>query len=332
MTLPKIAHSITAAEGNNAHSPTESDLLNHNRHAACVDCHNPHSSKQVVAFPPAPTLRPSQGRVAGISATDGVTVLNPSVNQYENCLRCHGNSTGEQTNAAFGYLPVRLASGGNPLNVIPQFGMTAISRHPVMHNRSSPFPQPSLLLNMLNLDGRRQGRNMGSRILCTDCHNSDDNREFGGNGPNGPHGSTFAHILERRYEFSQAPVPGAFITNPFPNPILSAQGGANGSPYALCAKCHDLAQILNNRSFSEHASHVKQDGFSCSVCHTAHGTGGQMATVSGERMVNFDVNVVAPNGRTPISYQRATNSCSLTCHGHAHNLAGTPAPGRIRTK
>jgi len=332
LTSPKIAHSIAPSEGMNAHSATETDLLNHNRHATCVDCHNPHSSRQVVAFPAAPTLRPSQGRITGISATDGVSAVNPAVNQYENCLRCHGNSTGKQARTNFGYLPVRLASGGDPLNIIPQFGMTAISRHPVMHDRSSPFPQPSLRTNMLNLDGRTPGRTMGTRILCTDCHNSDDNREFGGTGPNGPHGSIFAHLLERRYELSQAPAPGAFITNPFPNPSLSADGGASGGPYALCAKCHDLTQIMNNNSFSEHARHVKQDGFSCSVCHTAHGMGGQMATVSGERMVNFDANVVAPNGTTPISYQRATNSCSLTCHGYAHNLAGSAAVRRSRTK
>ena len=71
---------------------------------------------------------------------------------------------------------------------------------------------------MLNLDGVTQGRAMGTQIFCTDCHNSDDNREFGGAGPNGPHGSKWTHILERRYEFSQAPTPGQLITNLFPNP------------------------------------------------------------------------------------------------------------------
>jgi hypothetical protein len=25
---------------------------------------------------------------------------------------------------------------------------------------------------------------------CIECHNSDNNREFGGTGPNGPHGSS----------------------------------------------------------------------------------------------------------------------------------------------
>jgi hypothetical protein len=167
---------------------------------------------------------------------------------------------------------------------------------------------------MLNLDGTTPGRAMGSRILCTDCHNSDDNREFGGTGPNGPHGSKWTHLLERRYEFSQAPGAGQLITNLFPNPDLTVTG-----PYAMCAKCHDLTNVVSNATFSEHARHIN-DGFSCSTCHTAHGMGAQSANISGERLVNFDANVVTANGTTAVSYKRATNSCSLVCHGHAHQL------------
>jgi len=198
-----------------------------------------------------------------------------------------------------------------------------------MHDRSSAFPQPSLLSYMLNLDGRTQGRAMGVRILCTDCHNSDDNREFGGTGPNGPHGSQFLHLLERRYEFSQvAPgsAPGTIITNLFPNPILDP--AANG-PYSMCAKCHDLTQLVANTSFSQHARHIN-DGFSCSTCHTSHGMGASSATISGERMVNFDIAVVGTNGSNPISYSRATGSCTLTCHNHAHG-SGTAAAAMLKT-
>jgi len=326
MVAPKYGHSFSP--GNTPHRPNESVLLNQNLHVTCVDCHNPHSSNRVVTFPAAPTLRPSQALVMGISATDGVTVVNPAVNQYENCLRCHGSSTGQQSNPNFGYLPLRGVSASNPLNVIPQFSATATSSHPVTHDSSSPLPQPSLRPNMLNLDGRTMGRGMGTRLLCTDCHNSDDNREFGGKGASGPHGSMFAHILERRYEFSQAPAPGKLITNLYPNPSLSTEGGANGGPYALCAKCHDLAQILNNTSFSEHARHVRQDGFSCSVCHTAHGMGAQSGSLSGQRLVNFDVKVVAPNGAAPVSYNRAANSCSLVCHDHPHQLRTVAGVGK----
>lgn len=300
---------------NNQHDRTEAPLLNNNRHATCVDCHNPHASMPTSTFTAPPGVRPSQNALIGISASDGTTVVNPSVNQYDNCLRCHGNSAGKTVNAQlYGYLPTRLVSAGDPLNIIPQFAATATSSHPVTHDRSSVLTQPSLRGQMLQLDGTTLGRTMGTRISCTDCHNADDNREFGGSGPNGPHGSKWLHILERRYEISQAPSPGAQITNLFPNPDLTVAG-----PYSLCGKCHDLNQIVADTSFQRHSTHVVELGVSCSVCHTAHGMGGTNANVSGERLVNFDINVVAANGANPISYNRATASCTLLCHGQSHS-------------
>jgi hypothetical protein len=270
--------------------------------------------------------------------------VNPASEQYEICLRCHGTSAGKQVLTTYGYSPVRATTSGDTLNVLDQFGIAAKSSHPVMRESKSALPQPSLLKFMLNLDGRTQGRPITTRILCTDCHNSDDNREFGGTGPNGPHGSQFSHILERRYEFSQvapglppAAGPGSTILNLLP-PITDP---AAGGPYSLCAKCHDLSSILSNASFSKHALHINA-GFSCSVCHTSHGMDANSSNVSGERMVSFDLKVVAENAtssyfRSPISYNRGTNTCTLTCHNMSHNADGTvtpaasvktPAPGK----
>ena len=132
------------------------------------------------------------------------SIVNPAVNQFDNCLRCHGTGSGKIVNAiAFGYLPARLVFLGDPLNVIPQFVLTASSSHPVMHDRSSTLSQPSLRTQMLQLDGTTLGRSMGTRIFCTDCHNADDNREFGGAGPNGPHGSKYAqHPLQVPFGFA----------------------------------------------------------------------------------------------------------------------------------
>jgi predicted CXXCH cytochrome family protein len=311
--LPGTAHPFP--NSTNVHDATEPALINQNRHATCSDCHNSHAAKQVATFPAPPATRISQNLVTGISATDGTTVLSPAANQYENCLRCHGTSTGKVANIAYGYQPNRANLAGDPLNVILQLSSMTYppSSHPVMHPRNSSYTQPSLLGNMLQIDGVSLGRQMGVQILCTDCHNSDDNREFGGNGPGGPHGSVFPHILERRYEFSQAPAPGQLITNLFVPPDLSAKG-----QYALCAKCHSLNNIMSNASFPQHARHIN-DGFSCSVCHAAHGTGGQS---SWERLVSFDLNVVAPvvssTTTIPISYNHSTNTCSLSCHGHVH--------------
>jgi predicted CXXCH cytochrome family protein len=301
-----------------SHDASEDVLLNQNRHATCVDCHNAHASNLVATFPLPPAIRPSQNGVAGISGSDGITILPTAVNQYENCLRCHGNSTGKTTNpAVYGYLPVRAVSAVDPLNVIPEFGMTASSSHPVMHDRTTPLPQPSLRVNMLNLDGATPGRAMGTRLLCSDCHNADDNREFGGTGPNGPHGSKWMHLLERRYEFSQAVVPGGPVTNLFPSPDLSVAG-----PCALCGKCHDLSNIMQNASFNQHASHINA-GLSCSTCHTAHGMGATSTNISGQRLVDFDIGVVGPNGSFPVAYNRDTNTCTLVCHNTAHNPDGT---------
>jgi hypothetical protein len=187
---------------------------------------------------------------------------------------------------------------------------------------------------MLKLDGITNSSRLmenGTRLFCTDCHNSDENREFGGAGPNGPHGSQYDHILERRYEFSQVAVsagPGTPILNLFPSPDLSASA-TSGGPYALCAKCHDLQAIMDIVSFklstgkAGHEVHVSNQGFSCSTCHTGHGMGSLSATITGERLVNFDANVVAPNGAAPVSYSKVTNTCVLACHGYNHNSDGT---------
>jgi predicted CXXCH cytochrome family protein len=316
--VAKTGHPLPS--GNNFHDAAETALLNNNRHTTCVDCHNAHASNQTTQFTAAPLLRPSQAAVSGISAADGTTVLTPAVNQYENCLRCHGTSTGKQRLILYGYAPTRVVSAPDALNVIAEFAATATSSHPVTHDRTSPLPQPSLLpLNMLNQNGTASARAMGARIFCTDCHNSDDNREFGGAGPNGPHGSVNSHILERNYQFSQAATPGGVVTNLFPTPDLTFTG-----PYAMCAKCHDLTNVVAiNSSWPQHSLHISQYGFSCSVCHTAHGMGATSPSITGERLVNFDANVVGANNSAPIAYNRSSNTCTLMCHAVAHNADGT---------
>jgi predicted CXXCH cytochrome family protein len=324
--------------GTKAHDTAEPALVSSSRHATCVDCHNPHGAQKVGStFPNPPQIRASQAAVNGVLATDGVSPISPAQNQYENCLRCHGTSSGKPSSSAFGYLPARsVAFVSDPGNVIPQFAATATSAHPVTHVRSSMYPQPSLRSSMLLLDGVTQGRQMGTQILCTDCHNSDDNREFGGTGPSGPHGSAYPHILERRYEMSKVS-PGVFPTGGPGSPIiastlfpgqLTSAGGAVPGPWALCGKCHNLTSLFANSSFQYHSLHVSTVGISCSVCHTAHGMGATSPTISGERLVNFDTNVVAlnalnPGGEIGIAYKKANKTCTLVCHMYSHNDNGT---------
>jgi hypothetical protein len=94
----------------------------------------------------------------------------------------------------------------------------------------------------------------------------------------------------------------------------------------MCAKCHDLQnQVNTNTSWAQHSQHINS-GFSCSVCHTSHGMTAGTANVTGERLVNFDLKVVAPNGTLPITYNRAAGTCALVCHSVAHFPNGQVTP------
>lgn len=304
-----IYHPFT--DSNNQHTLREPTVLDHNRHSTCSDCHTPHGSQPTTTFTTTAVLRPSQTGVSGVDANG--TVLAAAVNQYENCLRCHGTSSDKSAPPQFGYMPARALSTGDPLDVSLQFAHGARSSHPVMSD-ALDLSQPSLLKNMWDLSFKVAARPMGARMLCTDCHNSDTNREFGGSGPNGPHGSQWEHILERQYVINKPTAgPGSLIQNTNPTPILDA---SSASPYALCAKCHDLKYIGAGTDWAEHNRHIVTDGFSCSVCHSAHGTPMATPGVPGTALVSFDMNVVAPNN-APVSYNGGA-SCTLSCHGHAH--------------
>jgi hypothetical protein len=58
--------------------------------------------------------------------------------------------------------------------------------------------------------------------------------------------------------------------------------------------------------------------------------GASSGSVGGERLVNFDMNVVAPNGGFPISYNRGANTCVMVCHQAAHNPDGTVTQATLR--
>jgi predicted CXXCH cytochrome family protein len=300
------------ADANNSHALNEPVVLDRNRHATCVDCHDAHAAQATTSFSDKPDLRPSQIRVMGV-AKDGMVAAKATY-QYENCLRCHGASQKKQSLPAYGYMPARALFPGDTLNVSSQFAHGAISSHPVMREAAN-LARPSLLQAKKSASSRLRIQPVKPRILCTDCHNNDNAREFGGTGPNGPHGSKYDHILERQYVMSQVGTgasPGTLIVNLNPRPVLDS---APASPYALCAKCHDLENINSSQSWSEHGRHI-QKGFSCSVCHSAHGVPAGTTGITGSALVSFDMNVVASNNNRPVSYNGS--SCTLRCHEKAH--------------
>jgi predicted CXXCH cytochrome family protein len=282
------AHPILRTTG--IHDPTE-DPINPPRHVECADCHNPHASKGTSASAPL-----ASGALAGVKGVNASgAVINPVVNEYELCFRCHADSVARG--------PARVERQITQTNKRIQFDPANVSYHPIESAGKNPVV-PSLIPPLTT----------SSRIYCTDCHNSDQSPTTGNNGPNGPHGSIYTPILERDL-------------------ILKDGSSESFGNYALCYKCHDRNSILGDQSFHAtndqgqdrgHRFHIVDQKAACSTCHDAHGVATQA------RLINFDRSSVTnsvSNGRLEfISTGASGGNCSLTCHGADHAAIAYPVP------
>ena len=267
------------------HDPTENILVEVDRHVECQDCHNGHA-----VMPDSSDEDPS-GTLTDVPGIDIYgSEIDPITNEYQLCFRCHGDSQDKVfTSRLVAESNVRLDF--NPVNP---------SYHPVAATGQN-LNVPSLIAPLTP----------SSFVKCTDCHNNDDIET----GPSGPHGSLYTPILERQYE----------TIDGTPESSLA---------YALCYKCHERESILGDESFSRHQKHISGmasgPGGSnlntpCNVCHDPHGvlsSGGIYGPHSGEKLINFDLDVVAPNSSGLLYYESTgiyEGACYLSCHGKNHN-------------
>ncbi len=267
----------------------------------CVDCHNPH----IVNRRPAPASR--TGKVAGaVEKVRGVTKDGVEVayaaKEYEICFKCHSDYASQ-----IPFIPRVI----NSTNTRLQFETTNPSFHPIEgigRNANVPSLKPP------SPDTEAPPKLTASSIIyCTDCH-SDDRP-----GARGPHASSFAPILKRRYETMD-------------NTSESYQ------TYSLCYRCHNRTSILSDMSFRKkiqkttptgggHSGHLAK-GATCSICHDAHGIKDNGISGSHAHLINFDTRVVSPvPGKTYPVYQSTgmfSGNCTLICHGVAHNKFSYP--------
>jgi len=287
------------------HDPTENPFTMR-RHAECVDCHNPHAARH----DPIGQVQGSQGRVVkgptlGVS---GVTItgvqIDESLYNYQICFKCHADSVHRPR--------VRTTRQISQTNVRLELQTSNPSYHPVAGPRRNP--DVVSLIPPLRI---------GSIVSCTDCHNSDNSRFYGGSGANGPHGSLFDGLLVRNYS-----------TEDFT--AESAQA------YDLCYGCHSRESILGDESFSRHRRHIVDFRTPCSICHDAHGIfRAQGNSINHSNLINFDLSAVrsAPTPDGPrleyVDTGQHSGSCTLTCHGATHvnfPYSGRGAAGRITAR
>ena len=267
---------------NQIHDPTENpDTMA--RHVECVDCHNPHATTAdpaVAPFVPGPLRGVSGAEISG-------NPVEESIYEYQICIKCHGDNVSFHVNP---FANRELDTSNIRLAVNPDNP----SYHPVAAaGRSASVP--SLLPPYTEL----------SQIYCTDCHNSDSSVNAGGSGPNGPHGSIYPFILERRYE-----------TTDYTSYSTAA--------YALCFKCHDPNVLMSGTSTFRglHRRHVIRESMPCSICHDPHGVP-QGLPEDGDHagLINFDLNVVQPDtgGRLRFEVDATRGTCYMSCHGTEHS-------------
>jgi predicted CXXCH cytochrome family protein len=264
-------HPVDSTTG--VHDPTE-DPVNSTRHVECADCHNPHATLATAAA--APEASGAMNKVKGVGSSG--SVIDPIANEYELCYRCHADSIDRGAAHIIRQFP--------QTNTRLEFSASNVSYHPVETIGKNP-----------NVPGLIHPYNESSLIYCTDCHNSDQSPVAGGNGPNGPHGSSFVPLLARNLRFVD---------------------GVPESPaeHALCYQCHDRATLLSDASgFPEHASHVGgQSNAACTTCHDPHGS-------TLPHLINFNLEYVQSlNGILEyISTGPQAGECTLTCHGVDHS-------------
>jgi predicted CXXCH cytochrome family protein len=255
-----------------------------NRHAECVDCHDPHVSGPDLGGPPAAPA-PSRttfgvsrvlvqnggaGSLPSFQFAAGQDTLTTPIAEYQLCFKCHSSWTTQPTGQTD--LAVQL----NPANA---------SYHPVEAAGADPNIAAGAFAT---------GWSVSSLTRCDDCHGSD----FVG-APRGPHGSTYRYILKQSY--------------------IASSTTRTMTPDEICFSCHTHdayanpaagATVLGYSRFNQpgatmgHAEHVGQQGVPCYACHVTHGAPNQRHLLITGRSPGIISFTESPGGGT----------CQPTCH------------------
>lgn len=210
------------------------------RHASCMDCHDPHTATKRQAIQGSPEGAGTQDNVSGVKVVaNGAAGTVPTYAfissvtlEYELCFKCH---------SSYAQLPAGkpdLAKDTNPNNP---------SYHPIQSKAKKSY---------IRKEAFRPGWGLDSIVKCTDCHGS----ETGGNGI---HGSNNPKLLKKSGSVGRT---------------ISASDGSGGTirvpnPNLLCFDCHDPDTYIGNKTKASRYQHQSENTHStCNMCHAPHGS------------------------------------------------------------
>ncbi len=312
-----------------------------NRHSECADCHNSHiaTTQAPTQFSDGWSISGRQTSISGVSVVNGAagtaptytflggTVGSQPTREYQICLKCHSgfttlpDTTGQPPSRQALDKAIELNPATSSYHPIQAAGTNATAAMAGSLSGTSPYKQWNF-----TTDGT---------VRCVNCHG--DPRKLSATAAPAagsdlaPHTSQFRGLLIQNYRDRE--LKGRF----------DAYAAAD---FALCYVCHAEAPFRNSTfagtNFLDHDKHVsrlanKGSGTStdidtpgagqgnaiCAECHyRTHGTAlaYNESDRTNARLVNFAPNVTAWEGVLKFVPMGATTngSCTLTCHGKAH--------------
>ncbi|MGB4592248.1 MAG: cytochrome c3 family protein [Coriobacteriia bacterium] len=268
-------HPIATISGRHSDTETATSLGSGNRHAECVDCHDPHAAKTTLhtagSSEPGGVLLGAIGVKVASWPGNGATVssgywsterMTDETTDYEAyvCFKCHTAYSGQPFSVTSGsgtYTSTDVGTEFNPSNfgehnVLGQSTGMSTSFTFLNNNNTTSTVSWDLPATAVIFDA---GWGYASHMTCTDCHTNTVTEA------KGPHGSSVKYLIDPAYTTQWSLARGD-------NPDT---GSTNESTYAttICNKCH-AANYVNMNGAHKYTKHFRSSytaGGKCIACH-----------------------------------------------------------------